>query len=97
MRVYFGKELRQAIHDAFLVVQQYLDDVLDIKEVSCQDYDTKFDSDITRNHTIYAISDQVCTKYAYQRETIFYFVDNMYLGSTELKSAYMGKSQMLHR
>lgn len=84
MKAYFGKELRVPIHDAFVIICNYFNRMLDIKKTTLSAYEAKAANNACRNNTIYAITDSKPDQYA-DRNEIFSCIKGGYLGSTELK------------
>ena len=96
MRVYFGKELRQPIYDAFLIIRNYLDNTFDIKESLWGSYKSKVGVNIHRKHTLYAITDQKYDSFG-EKLSIWNALSGGYLGSTELKCGMLGIDVMFEK
>lgn len=84
MKAYFGKELRVPIHDAFVIICDYFNRMLDVKTTTLSAYEARVANNACRNNTIYAITDSKPVQYAGRNE-IFSCIKGGYLGSTELK------------
>jgi hypothetical protein len=84
MKAYFGKELRVPIYDAFVIICDYFNKMLDVKTTTLSAYEEKAANNACRNSTIYAITDSKPAQYT-DRNEIFSCIKGGYLGSTELK------------
>lgn len=88
MRVYFGKELRQPIHDAFKAICDYFNNAFDIAATTKSNYESNVESNMCRNHTLYAMTDEKTEEYD-GRHYICNMLDGAYLGSTELQNGIL--------
>lgn len=96
MKAYFGKELRVPIHDAFVIICDYFNRMLDVKKTTLSAYETKVESNAYRNNTVYAITDSKPARYA-DRHEIFSCIKGGYLGSTELKCGLLNNKGLFEQ
>lgn len=88
MRMFFGKDLRQPICDAFKIICSYLDNTFDITVVTKSAYETRLENNTNRIHTLYAMTDQKYTSYS-GRFTICNVLEGAYMGSVELQNGIL--------
>lgn len=96
MRVYFGKELRQPIHDAFETIRKYLDDTFDITSITKSTYEENLNNNACRNHTLYTMTDEKSDGYD-GRHGICNVLNGAYLGSTELQNGILEGKLMFEK
>lgn len=96
MRVYFGKELRQPIHDAFKAICDYFNNMFDVATTTKSSYESNMESNMCRNRTLYAMTDEKTEEYD-GRHYICNMLDGAYLGSTELQNGILDEKMLFEK
>lgn len=96
MRLFFGKELRNPIIEAFKTIWRYYDSVFDIKETELTEYESMVGTNTYRNNTLYCITDRPFARYHDSLE-ISSCICGGYLGSTELQCGVLNENKFFEK
>lgn len=94
MRLFFGKALRRPICQAFSALCGYLNDIVDVHEMTWGTYMTLVGTNIYREHTVYSITDEQPPQDWTGYHVLCDGLEGGYLGETELQCGVYGHDVM---